>query len=96
MIMTLVVAITLILLGLNVFATILVRRDEFSEKAQRRAQMLFVWLVPLIGAIAIWGMYRSEEKSPGRYREIAEPDDDLDPPESPLQSLNDAPDGGGD
>jgi len=94
--MILIVAITLALLCLNVFATRLIHRDEYSEKAQRAAQLLFVWLVPVIGAIAIWGMYRSEEKSPGRYRDIPEPDDDLDPPESPLQSLNDAPDGGGD
>jgi hypothetical protein len=94
--MILIVAITLVLLGLNVFATSRILRDEYSEKAQQIAQLLFVWLVPVIGSIAIWGMYRSEEKSPGTYRDVEEPDDDLDPPNSPLQSLNDAPDGGGD
>lgn len=40
--MTLIVAITLILLCLNVFATLLIRRDEFSENSQRAAQLLFV------------------------------------------------------
>lgn len=94
--MTLAIAITLILLCLNAFATFLIRRDEYSEKAQRIAQLLFVWLVPVIGAIAIWGMYRSEEKPAGTYRGIPEPDDDLDPPESPLHFLNDAAAGGGD
>lgn len=94
--MGLIIAITLLLLGLNVFATLLIRRDEFSEKSQRIAQLLFVWLVPLIGAIAIWGMFRSEERSPGTYRDVPEPDDDLDPPESPLHSLSDASDGGSD
>jgi len=94
--MILIVVITLVLLCLNVFATRLIHRDEHSEKSQRNAQLLFVWLVPVIGAIAIWGMYRSEEKSTGKYRDRPEPDDDLDPPESPLQSLNDAPDGGSD
>ncbi len=94
--MILIVAITLVLLGLNVFATSRILRDGYSEKAQRIAQLLFVWLVPVIGSIAIWGMYRSEEKSTGTYRDVEEPDDDFDPPDSPLQSLNDAPDGGGD
>lgn len=94
--MDLIVAIALVLLCLNVFATFLIQRDEYSEKSQRIAQLLFVWLLPVIGAIAIWGMYRSQETSPGTYRDIPEPDDDLDPPEFPLQSLNDAPDGGGD
>ena len=93
--MTLLFAITLILLCLNVFATLLIYRDEYSEKAQRVAQLLFVWLVPIIGAIAVWGLYRSEEKSPGKYREASEMED-FDPPESPLQSLNDAAGGSSD
>jgi len=37
--MILIVAITLVLLCLNVFATRLIRRDEHSEKSQRSAQM---------------------------------------------------------
>lgn len=94
--MTLFVVIALVLLSLNVFATFLIQRDEYSEKPQRLAQLLFVWLVPLIGAIAIWGLYRSEEKSPGKYRDDLEPNDDFDPPESPLQSLDDAAADGGD
>lgn len=93
--MTLLAAIALVLLCLNLFATRLIRRDEDSEKPQRLAQLLLVWLLPVIGAIAIWGLYRSEEKSPGAYRDIPEPDD-FDPPESPLHSLADAADGGGD
>lgn len=88
--MTLTIAIALVLLSLNVFATFLIRRDEYSEKAQRVAQLLFVWLVPLIGAIAIWGMYRSEEKSPGTYREGPDPGDDFATCGTSLQSLNDA------
>lgn len=91
-----VITLVLILLGLDVFATRLVLRDEYSQKAQKLAQLLFVWLVPVIGAIAIWGMFRSEEASTGKYRDDQEPDDDLDPPESPLQSLSDAPDSGAD
>lgn len=94
--MMLIVAIALTLLCLNVFATSLILRDEYSEKAQRSAQLLFIWLVPVLGSIAIWGMYRNEEKSAGTYRDAEEPDDGFDPPNSPLQSLNDAPDGGGD
>ena len=88
--MKLAIAIALIPLLLNVFATRLIHRDEYSEKAQKIAQLLFVWLVPVIGAIVIWGMFRSEEKSPGTYREAPDPGDDFDTSETSLQSLQDS------
>jgi hypothetical protein len=94
--MKLAIAIALIPLLLNVFATRLVHRDEYSEKAQKIAQLLFVWLVPIIGAIAIWGMYRSLEKSPGTYRETPDPGDDFGASGTSLQSLRDALDTGND
>jgi len=47
--MKLAIAIALIPLLLNVFATRLIHRDEYSEKARKIAQLLFVWLVPVIG-----------------------------------------------
>lgn len=54
-------------LALNIKASRLVCRDDFSSPSQKCAQLLLVWLVPLLGAIVVLGIHRREEKSPGAY-----------------------------
>jgi hypothetical protein len=61
---------------LNLWATRLVVRDDLSEWWQKVAQLLLVWLLPVIGAILVLIVHRKEEKSPLGYREPPDPGDD--------------------
>lgn len=67
----------LLLLPLNAWATRAVLRDALSSLGQRTAQIAFVWLVPLIGALLTLYIKRAElEPSSGRYRAEPDPGDD--------------------
>jgi hypothetical protein len=57
----------------NVLATRLVLRDIDAEGHQRWVQLLAVWLVPVIGAVVIFGIHRRSEASPRKYPEAEEP-----------------------
>lgn len=63
-------------LALNVWATRLVVRDDLSEPGQKALQLLLVWLLPVIGAVIVWGVHRGDESAPLRYREPPNPGDD--------------------
>ncbi|MBI4998933.1 MAG: hypothetical protein HZC22_18940 [Rhodocyclales bacterium] len=63
---------------LNAWATRAILGDHFSTAAQRAAQIAFVWLIPILGALfALHFMRKDEEPSEWRYREIPNPGDDL-------------------
>lgn len=64
----------------NFVASRLVLRDDLSEHWQQVCQLLLVWLVPIAGAIIVFAVHRSEEKSPGNYREIPDPGDEYRDP----------------
>ena len=64
-------------LWLNLRATHLVASDSLSERNQKFAQLLFVWLVPIIGAIIVLAIHRREEPPPRQYREPPDPGDDF-------------------
>jgi hypothetical protein len=64
-------------LWLNVRATRLVVRDVFSEQRQKVAQLFFVWLVPVIGAVVVLAVHRPAEEPSRRYREPPDPGDDF-------------------
>jgi hypothetical protein len=63
-------------LWLNVKATQLVSRDVLSERRQKVAQLLFVWLVPLIGAVVVLAIHRPAEPPSRQYRKPVDPSDD--------------------
>ena len=65
----------LIPLLLNAIATWIIVRDVLSDRRQKIAQLLLVWLVPLIGAIIVLAVHRRTEPRP--YREATEPGDDF-------------------
>lgn len=73
----LVLLVAAIPLWLNVKATAAVVRDALSERPQKAAQLLFVWLVPLIGAIVVLGVHRPREAPTRQYREGLDPGDDF-------------------
>lgn len=72
-----VAALGVIVLTMNVWATILVVRDSLSEPSQRIVQGLMVWVLPLIGAIIVLAVHRSNEKPAEKYREIPDPGEDF-------------------
>jgi hypothetical protein len=73
----LLIAVVAIPLWLNVKATLSITRDTFSEQPQKIVQILFVWLVPLVGAIVVLGVHRREETSLGAYPVEKDMDDDF-------------------
>ncbi|MCL2658578.1 MAG: hypothetical protein FWD62_14420 [Betaproteobacteria bacterium] len=73
----LLIAVVAIPLWLNVKATLSIARDTFSEQPQKIVQILFVWLVPLVGAVVVLGVYRREEIPPGTYPAEKDMDDDF-------------------
>ena len=64
-------------LWLNLKATGLVARDVLSERGQKVAQLLLVWLVPLVGAVVVLAVHRSAEPSSRQYRKPPDPGDDF-------------------
>ncbi|MEJ7807563.1 MAG: hypothetical protein WKG03_16760 [Telluria sp.] len=53
---------------LNVAATIAAVRDEYAEPRQKVLQIMFVWIIPLCGALAVLSVHRKPEKPSGIYR----------------------------
>lgn len=53
---------------LNIFATRAALRDDLSERGQRIAQVLMVWLLPILGALLVLAVHRKPETPSGRYR----------------------------
>jgi hypothetical protein len=69
----LMVALLVVFVVLNAWATRAIIRDQLSSPAQRKAQLVFVWLVPFLGALLTVYLKRGEpERAEGRYREEAE------------------------
>jgi len=61
----------------NGFATWKVVRDEFAQPAQRAAQLLAIWLVPVLGAILIFAIHRRPEEPSRQYRSAPDAGDDF-------------------
>ncbi|MBK6631750.1 MAG: hypothetical protein IPG33_12440 [Betaproteobacteria bacterium] len=60
-------------LALNVYASRRSIRDELASPGQRIAQLCFVWLVPILGAIVTLAVLRNTpEPSNGTYRKEPE------------------------
>ena len=89
----LVLAVVSIPLWLNVLATRAVVRDTLSERKQRVAQLLLVWLIPLGGALVVLGVHRSAEPPSRRYRQEPEPGDDYGMSGHAQKSLREVLDG---
>ena len=53
---------------MNVVATVMVRRDEYSETGQKGLQIMLVWIVPILGALVVLAVHRKPEKPSGTYR----------------------------
>jgi cytochrome bd-type quinol oxidase subunit 2 len=45
----------------NVVVSLLVKRSRYYSAWQKLAQYTIIWLLPLIGAVAIWAFLRAQE-----------------------------------
>ncbi len=64
-----------LVLGLSIYATIRIWRDDFLEPRQRITQTIIVWILPIIGAVvALWRLH--EEKL--EVKRIESPGSDSD------------------
>lgn len=70
----------IIVLGMNLRATVLVARDAISESQQRLLQLLLVWLLPILGAMMVFAVHRPAERSAGKYKEAPELDEEFELP----------------
>ncbi|MHB1237030.1 MAG: hypothetical protein ACYCY7_05665 [Gallionella sp.] len=58
------------LIALNAYASRQCYRDILSSRGQRLAQVAFIWVVPVFGAVLALRLLRHEpEQSTGSYRE---------------------------
>ncbi len=67
-----------VLLGLNVKATVAIYRDSLSEALQRWVQFLLVWLLPIIGSVVVLAVHRQTEEASGKYQKQSGEIDDID------------------
>ena len=66
------------IVALDIWASWRIFRDDLSSRAQRWAQLGFVWFVPLIGALITLQLKKKEpERGTGQYREIPDAGDDF-------------------
>lgn len=51
------------LLAINIVATIGVAFSRTYETQQKLLQILFIWIIPVIGAVVCWNILREERRS---------------------------------
>lgn len=73
----LVLAAVLVPLLLNGRATQFIVQDVLCDRQQKLAQLLLVWLVPIIGATIVLAVHRRAEPPSRQYREAADAGDDF-------------------
>lgn len=54
---------------LTLWASVIVVADEFSNRWRKAAQLIFVWCIPLLGPLVVFGVHRKAEKPTRSYRE---------------------------
>lgn len=89
----LILLVAVVPLWLNLKATAAVARDDLSQRPQKTAQLLFVWLVPLIGAIVVLGVHRRPEAPSRKYRDPPDAGDDFAVSGRGVKNISEAIDG---
>ena len=74
---------------LNSWVTFCVARDDLSSPNQRMAQFLFVWLLPILGALLVLYLHRKELER-GIYGNPSEVGDDFGMSGRAVRELKDA------
>ncbi len=67
MVFAIVITLILMLVTLNLVATFKIIKDTLFEKQQKIWQAIFVWLLPLFGALAVLMVHRKLERVSGEY-----------------------------
>lgn len=55
------VIIVVIVIALNLFVSVYLAKRDDLNRFQKVAQILIVWLVPLVGALGLWQFHRSQD-----------------------------------
>ena len=84
--------VAIIVLWLNVRATVVICVDELSEPAQRWVQLLMVWVLPLVGSIIVLAVHRKEENPSRKYRKADGDVDDIEDFDTGIAGSGDAAD----
>lgn len=58
-------------------ASLMVIADEFSSRWQKAAQLTLVWGLPVLGALAVFGVHRKAEKPSRKYRQGVDAGEDF-------------------
>ena len=54
-------ALLIVLCLLNLFVSVFIAKRDDLERFQKIAQIIIVWLIPVIGAIGLWSFNRSND-----------------------------------
>jgi hypothetical protein len=67
-VVTAVIMFVCVIAGLNIWSTVEILRDDGSSRVQKMAQISFVWLVPILGALlALYLVRQNVMPSAGTY-----------------------------
>lgn len=91
--MILLLAAMAIVVAFNARATVIILRDSFSERRQKIAQLLLVWIIPVIGSIVVFAVHRPMEPPSRKYREAPDVGDDFALSGRHVKSVGEAIDG---
>ena len=82
-----------LLVALNAWTMLAVLRDTLSTRGQRIAQLAFIWLLPVVGALLTLHLKRSApEASMGCYRDAPDAGDDFAASGQAVRHIERAPD----
>lgn len=65
-----------VLLLFNVVVTTMVLRHREFSREQKLYQFLFIWLVPILGALVCWSVHREVSQTYSRESKGSNPSDD--------------------
>ncbi|WP_010386402.1 hypothetical protein [Pseudoalteromonas rubra] len=52
---------SLSVLTLNVLVSVFIGRRHDLERFQKAAQIIIIWLIPVVAAIGLWAFYKSQD-----------------------------------
>jgi|GEM_PF-4375036 len=70
----LILAVTLGIVALNAYASFTIFKSQEVARSKKRAQLLFVWLIPILGAIIALAVYRPPPSGPSSIEDVSADD----------------------
>lgn len=67
----LILAVAVGVVALNAYASISILKSEEAASSKKGAQLLFVWLIPIVGAIIALAVYRPPSSGPTSIEDVS-------------------------